>query len=50
MNILLYIPKVAHHLKILADHKMKNFVIIDFGKYFKSTSEKLYSKLRGEKI
>ena len=29
---------------------MKDFVLINFGEYFKSTREKLYSKLSEKKI
>ena len=30
---------------MLTDNKVKDFVVIHFGEYFKSTKEKLYSKL-----
>ena len=32
-------------LKILTDDEVKDFVAINFSEYFKSTKEKLYSKL-----
>ena len=44
-----YILKIGDYLKILTDDKMKCFVVINFGKYFKPTKEKLYSKLSAEK-
>ena len=37
------------YLKILTDGEVKDFVLINFGEYFKSTGEKLYSKLSEEK-
>ena len=46
---MLYMPKITHYLKILTEDEMKDFVIIDFGEYFKSTREKLYSKRSEEK-
>ena len=42
---MLYIPKIDEYLKILTDKELKDFVIINFSEYFKSTTEKLYSKL-----
>ena len=45
---MLDIPKISHYLKILADDKMKDFVVKNFGNYFKSTKEKVFSKLREE--
>ena len=42
---MLYIPKF--YLKILTDDEVKDFVI-NFGEYFKSTREKLHSKLSKE--
>ena len=39
------IPRIADCLKILTDEEVKNFVLINFGEYFKSMREKLYSKL-----
>ena len=35
-------------LKILTDEKVKDFGVINFGEYFKSTRERLYSKLAQE--
>ena len=35
-------------LKILNDNEVKDFVAINIGEYFKSTREKLYSKLSEE--
>ena len=29
----------------MTDDELKNFIVINFGEYFKSTKEKLYSKL-----
>ena len=40
-----YIPKINDYLKILTDDEVKDFVVIDFSEYFKSTRGKLYSKL-----
>ena len=45
---MLYISKISDYLKIFTDDKMKDFVAINFIKYFKSTREKLYSKLNEE--
>ena len=42
---MLYIPKIGDYLKILTDDNVKDFVVINFSEYFKSTTEKLYSKL-----
>ena len=39
------IPTIDDYLKILTDDEMKDFVVINSGEYFKSTKEKLYSKL-----
>ena len=39
------IPTIDDYLKILTDDEMKDFVLINSGEYFKSTREKLYSKL-----
>ena len=41
---MLCFPKIDDYLKILTDNEVKDFVVIDFGEYFKSTKEKLYSK------
>ena len=37
-----YIPKIADYLKILTDEEVKDFVLINFGKFFKCTREKLH--------
>ena len=42
---MLYIPKINDYLIFLTDEEVKDFVAINFGEYFKSTREKLYSKL-----
>ena len=42
--IMLYIWKIDNYLKILTKDKVKDFLVINFGKYFKSTSENLCSK------
>ena len=39
------IPKIGDYLKILTDDELKDFVVVNFGEYFKSTKENLYSKL-----
>ena len=43
-----YIRKIGDYLKISTDDEWKDFVVINFGKYFKSMSEKYYSKLNGD--
>ena len=43
-----YIPKIDDYLKILTDEEVKDFLFINFSDYFKSTREKLYSKLNAE--
>ena len=45
---MLYNPKIGDYLKILTDDKVKDFVVIYFGGYFKSARKKLYSKLNEE--
>ena len=45
---MIYIPKISDYLKILTNVEVKDFVAINFGEYFKSTKEKLYSKLSDE--
>ena len=45
---MLYIPKIDDYLKIFTDEEVKVFVPINFREYFKSTKEKLYSKLNEE--
>ena len=42
---MLYIPNIGEYLKILTDDEFKDSLVINFGKYSKSTREKLYSKL-----
>ena len=42
---MLYIPKFRDFFKISTGDEVKDFVIINFSEYFKSTREKLYSKL-----
>ena len=43
-----YIPNISDYLKILTDDEVKDFVVLNFSEYFKSTREKLYSKLNEE--
>ena len=45
---MLDIPKIGDYFKILTDDEVKDFVAINFSEYFKSTREKLYSKLTQE--
>ena len=45
---MLYIPKIDNYLKILTDDEVKDIEAINFSEYFKSTGEKLYSKLNEE--
>ena len=45
---MLYIPKIDDYFKILTDEKVKDFIPINFSEYFKSTREKLCSKLSEE--
>ena len=40
-----YFPKIVDFLKNFTDNEVKDFVVINFGEYFKSMREKLYSKL-----
>ena len=42
---MLYIQKIDDYLKILTDDEVKDFVALNFGEYFNSTRDKLYSKL-----
>ena len=42
---MLYVPKTVDYLKILTDHEVKDFLVINFGEYFKFTKRELYSKL-----
>ena len=39
------IPKIDDYLNILAEEEVKDFAVKYFGEYFKSTKEKVYSKL-----
>ena len=34
---MLYNPEIDHYIKILTDDEVKDFVVINFGEYFKST-------------
>ena len=45
---MLYISRIGDYLKILTVDEVKYFLIISFDEYFKSTIEKLYSKLNEE--
>ena len=36
---MLYIPKIGDYLEILTDEEVKDFVVINFSKYFKSVRE-----------
>ena len=47
---MLYIPKINNYLKILTDDEGKDFIAINFTEHFKSTGEKLHSKLNEEQI
>ena len=40
---MLFILKIGVYLKILTNDEVKDFVVINFGEYFKSMKEKLYS-------
>ena len=46
---MLYVPKTVDYLKILTDDEVKDFLVINFGEYFKSTNRELYSKLNKKK-
>ena len=45
---MLYIPKIDNYLKTLTDEEVKDFAAINFCECFKSTREKMYSKLSEE--
>ena len=45
---MLYISKIGDYLNILTDDEMKDFVVISFGKHFKSPRETLHSRLSEE--
>ena len=36
---MLYIPKIGDYLEILTDEEVKDFVVINFSKYFRSVRE-----------
>ena len=42
---MLHLPKIDDYLEILTYEKVKDFVVINFSEYIKSTKEKLNSKL-----
>ena len=44
----MYIPKIDDYLKILTDDEVKNVVAIHCSEYFKSTREKLHSRVSEE--
>ena len=44
----MYIPKIDDYLKILTDEEVKNIVAINLSEYFKSTREKLHSRVSEE--
>ena len=46
--MMLYTPKIDDYIKILTDDEVKDFVVINFTKYFTSTRKKLHSKLSEE--
>ena len=46
---MLYVPKTVDYLKILTDDEVKDFLVINFGEYFKSTNRELYSKSNKKK-
>ena len=39
---MLYIPKIGDYLKIMTDDEVKDFVVINFGEYFRKVVESLY--------
>ena len=45
---MLYIPKIVNYLKTMTDEEVKDFLATNFSDYFRSTREKLYSKLSEE--
>ena len=45
---MLNITKIDNYLKTLTDEEVKDFVAVNFSGYFKSTREKLCSKLNEE--
>ena len=42
---MLYILTIGDYFEILTDNEVKNFIVINFSDFFKSATEKLYSKL-----
>ena len=42
------ILRICDYLKILTDDEVKDFVVINFGEYFKSMNEKLHYKIYEE--
>ena len=40
MNIIFYIPRIQNYLEIVIDKEVKEFVVINFSEYFKSTHKK----------
>ena len=40
-----HIPKIGDYLKILTDDEVEDFVVVNFGEYFKKKKKKLYSKV-----
>ena len=45
---MLHISKIDHYLIIFTEDEGEDFVVINFGEYFKSMKEKLCSKLNEE--
>ena len=39
---MLHIPKIGDHLKMLTDDEVKDFVVINFGEYFKSIKKIIF--------
>ena len=46
--MMFYILRICDYLKILTDDEVKDFVVINFGEYFKSMKEKLHHKIYEE--
>ena len=38
----MYVPKIGDYLKIMTDDEVKDFVVINFGEYFRKVAESLY--------
>ena len=47
---MLYIPKIDNYLKIFIDHEVKDFVVKNFGEYFKSTKKIFILNLAKNKL